>query len=97
MRNTIKALAAAALLLAACASPSVEPAKPVELERYLGRWYEIARYPNRFEKGCEAVTAEYAKRPDGLISVTNTCREGAPDGPVRRAIGKAKVVGADGA
>ena len=88
----------AAVLLAGCGGdPMREPAKPVELERYLGRWYEIARYPNRFEEGCEAVTADYARRPDGMISVTNTCRKGAPDGPVERATGRAKVVGGDGA
>ncbi len=77
--------------------PAPQPAKPVELSRYLGRWYEIARYPNRFEKGCEAVTAEYARRPDGLISVTNTCRKGSPTGPATQAEGRAKVVGEGGA
>lgn len=92
------------LFLTACGSypvgnPSVpEPAKAVELERYLGKWYEIARYENRFEKGCEAVTAEYAKRDDGLIKVLNTCRKGAVDGPVDTAEGKAKIVeGSNGA
>lgn len=94
---------AGALLVCGCTGdgfrprPAPEPAKPVELSRYLGRWYEIARYPNRFEKGCQAVTADYTRRPDGLIAVTNTCRKGAPDGPVSQAEGRAKVVGADGA
>lgn len=89
---------AAALSLTACVSgPSgnpnpPQPAKAVELERYLGRWYEVARYDMRFEKGCEGVTAEYSKRPDGLIRVLNTCRQGAVDGPVKTAEGKAKVV-----
>jgi apolipoprotein D and lipocalin family protein len=88
----------AALSLSACvAGPSgnpnpPQPAKTVELERYLGRWYEVARYDMRFEKGCEGVTAEYSKRPDGLIRVLNTCRQGAVDGPVKVAEGKAKVV-----
>jgi apolipoprotein D and lipocalin family protein len=88
----------ATLLLGACvAGPSgnpnpPQPAKSVELDRYLGRWYEVARYDMRFEKGCEGVTAEYALRSDGLISVTNTCRQGAVDGPVKVAVGRAKVV-----
>jgi apolipoprotein D and lipocalin family protein len=70
----------------------------VELERHLGKWYELARYENRFEKGCEAVTAEYAKRKDGLISVLNTCRKGGVAGPVDTAEGKAKIVeGSNGA
>ena len=64
----------------------------VDLDRYLGRWYEIARLPNRFEKDCEGVTADYARRDDGLISVTNTCRDGAPDGPEKKATGRARIV-----
>ena len=98
MKTPILALCGATLLLAACvagasgnANPP-QPAKAVELDRYLGRWYEVARYDMRFQKGCEAVTAEYSKRPDGMIRVLNTCRDGAVDGPVRTAEGKAKVV-----
>jgi apolipoprotein D and lipocalin family protein len=46
----------------------------VDLPRYLGRWYEIARYPNRFEKQCDRdVTATYSLRPDGRITVLNAC------------------------
>lgn len=87
-----------ALTLTACVAGPVgnpkppQPAKTVELERYLGRWYEVARYDMRFEKGCEGVTAEYSKRDDGLIRVLNTCRQGAVDGPTKVAEGKAKVV-----
>lgn len=66
-----------------------EPEKPVELSRYLGRWYEIARYENRFEKGCEGVTAEYALLKDGKISVMNRCRK---NGTFDEAKGKAKIV-----
>ncbi len=89
----------AALALTACASPpvnrSAEPplsVKAVEVDRYIGRWYEIARYENWFEKGCEGVTAEYAKRPDGKITVLNTCREGDPAGKEKIAKGVARVV-----
>jgi len=68
-----------------------QPAKAVDLDRYAGLWYEAARYDMRFEKGCDGVTAEYSKRPDGLIRVLNTCRQGGPTGPVKIAEGKAKV------
>lgn len=97
--RSIAGIAAPLVLLAACAggpvgNPDVpEPAKAVELPRYLGLWYEFARYENRFEKGCEGVTAEYALRPDGLISVRNTCRQGAPDGPAEVADGRARPTG----
>ena len=69
-----------------------DPAQPVELERYLGRWYEIARYENRFEKELENVTADYRLRPDGFIEVTNAglCR--AEGGARHVSVGKAKVV-----
>lgn len=69
-----------------------QPAKAVDLNRYVGLWYEIARYENGFERGCEAVTAEYALRDDGLVSVLNSCRQGAVDGPVKTSEGKAKIV-----
>ncbi len=89
----------AGLFLAACnpnqpsGNASVpEPAKPVDLSRYVGRWHEQARYEASFQKGCEAVTADYAAKPDGSISVVNSCREGATTGPLRTADATAKVV-----
>ncbi len=96
LRNRIILLTAG--LLSACGTGPVgnrnvpEPAKAVELDRYLGKWYEMARYENRFEKGCEAITAEYARRDDGLVSILNTCRRGGAGGPVESAEGKARIV-----
>ena len=97
MRTPLLALSLVLALGACVAGPSGNPnppppAKSVDLDRYLGKWYEVARYDMRFEKGCEGVTAEYSKRPDGLIRVLNTCRQGAVDGPVKTSEGKAKVV-----
>ncbi|WP_322891519.1 MULTISPECIES: lipocalin family protein [unclassified Yoonia] len=63
-----------------------------EPARFLGTWYEVARYPVPFEAGCVGVTAEYGALPDGRISVRNTCRN--PDGSVRSVIeGSAGIVG----
>ncbi len=92
-----------ALALAACASsPSYRDAAvpmttagPVDLARYQGAWFEIARYPNSFEEGCEGVTAEYTLLDDGTVRVLNTCREGAPDGPASSAEGIATSTNAD--
>lgn len=67
-----------------------EPARRVDLDRYLGRWYEIARYEQSFEQGCEASAADYALRPDGKIAVTNSARR--PDGTTRVVEGRAVVV-----
>ncbi|KIG10133.1 lipocalin family protein [Caballeronia concitans] len=69
-----------------------KPSKAVDLDRYLGHWFEFARYENRFERNCEAATANYARREDGLISVINACRQGSLSGPYRAAEGRAKVV-----
>ncbi len=47
----------------------------VDLERYAGTWYELGRFPNRFQKTCLGdVTATYTLRPDGRVTVTNRCR-----------------------
>jgi apolipoprotein D and lipocalin family protein len=45
--------------------------KPFDLKRYLGKWYEIARLPNRFEENLEQVTADYSLKEDGEIKVLN--------------------------
>lgn len=63
----------------------------LNLERYLGKWYEIARFPNSFEKGCAGVTAEYSKLESGDIRVLNTCRKGGLNGPEEQADGRARV------
>ncbi|HUT98443.1 MAG TPA: lipocalin family protein [bacterium] len=67
----------------------------VELERYLGTWYEIARFPQSFQEGCVASTATYTLRDDGLIDVLNTCRNETLDGEERSALGLARVVDAE--
>jgi apolipoprotein D and lipocalin family protein len=70
----------------------LEVVDSVDLDRYLGRWYEIASYPMYFQKGCTATTADYALREDGLIEVINSCRKGTLDGKLKQAKGRAKVV-----
>lgn len=68
------------------------PRNPVKVEgqRYLGKWYEIARYDHRFERGLHYVTAEYSKRPDGKIKVLNCGHQDAVDGKEKCSIGKAR-------
>lgn len=69
-----------------------QPHKTVDIGRYAGLWHEIGRYENRFERGMEGVTAEYRLRDDGLVEVINTGHKGAPDGPAKVAVGRAKIV-----
>ena len=66
-------LLATALCLGGCLGmpESVTPVKGFELNRYLGRWYEIARLDHSFEQGLEQVTAEYSLREDGGVTVVN--------------------------
>jgi apolipoprotein D and lipocalin family protein len=88
-------VAAAGLCLAGgCGAlyPPLDVVAKVELDRYAGRWYEIARYPNSFERGCVGVTADYTPRDDGRIDVVNTCFESSLDGPSRDIRGSARVV-----
>ena len=71
--------------------PAVMPVPSVELNRYAGGWYEIARIPNRFQRQCARHTiAQYGLRPDGLLSVLNQCIK--RSGNVDQATGVAKVV-----
>ena len=72
--------------------PALRTVEQVELPRYLGTWFEIASFPQSFQKGCTATTANYALRPDGQIDVTNSCHLDLIDGPLKTAIGRARVV-----
>lgn len=69
-----------------------ETVKYVDLDRYLGTWYEIALYPNRFQKGCVCSSAEYILNSNGTIRVINRCQKGHPDGSAKSIKGKAFVV-----
>lgn len=101
MLPRLGALASLLLALGGCAGRSAAEAPPlrtverVELERYLGTWYEIAAYPQRFQKDCTATTATYSPGPDGEIRVLNRCRKKTLDGRLDEAVGRARVVDAN--
>lgn len=61
-----------------------------DLGRYLGKWYEIARYDHSFERGLVGSTAVYSLRDDGKIKVLNSGHLNSLDGPYKESIGKAK-------
>jgi apolipoprotein D and lipocalin family protein len=85
------------LFLSGCTGKKEPPYQPVtgfELQKYLGKWYEIARLPNRFEKDLVNVTATYSMRDDGKVRVQNEGDK--PDGKHKMAIGKAKLAGKPG-
>lgn len=78
-----------------CAPVTGEPLEVVEnvdVERYMGKWYEIASYPAPFQQGCVGSTAEYELRDDGTVRVVNRCYDGSFEGSLRRVEGTARVV-----
>lgn len=97
-----KKLLASLLSLAALTATANEllPPQPVPLSavsaldvpRYMGTWYEIAKYPNWFQKKCTGETrAEYTLRPDGKVQVINRCR--LTTGEMNEAVGTARQIG----
>jgi apolipoprotein D and lipocalin family protein len=85
----------------AYAQPAAVPAQPgplmtiatLDVPRYMGTWYEIAKYPNWFQKKCVANTsAQYSLLPNGTVQVVNRCRK--ENGEFDQAIGEARQIGA---
>jgi apolipoprotein D and lipocalin family protein len=77
MKNLFRAVAATLMSFAvtAAGAQEVKTVPAVDLKRYAGRWYEIARIPNGFQKKCvSGATAEYRARGDGEIDITNRCK-----------------------
>jgi apolipoprotein D and lipocalin family protein len=99
MLRSIPLVLVAALLspLCGCGSgleaffPALDTVANVDVNRYTGKWYEIARYPNWFQSGCASSTADYTANADGTIGVFNTCLDA--NGNVNSTIqGTARVV-----
>lgn len=96
----VASLLMGSLALVGCASsttarlrlPELRAVERVDLGRYAGTWYEIASFPQRFQRGCTGSMATYSVRPDGEIEVLNRCRLDRLDGPEKSARGRARVV-----
>ena len=70
----------------------LEAIASLDVPRYMGTWYEVAKYPNWFQKRCIANTsATYAVQPNGMLQVLNRCQK--EDGSMSEALGAAKQVG----
>jgi apolipoprotein D and lipocalin family protein len=68
-------VAGSVMPLSAQSRPAVRTVSSVNLDRYAGVWFEIARFPNRFQRRCISdVTAQYGRRSDGRLDVINRCR-----------------------
>ena len=84
-----------AVVLVRAADPNLPVAANLDLKRYQGKWYELARLPNRFERGCVSdVIATYSLQADGKIAVENSCKESGGKMMVTR--GTARLASKDG-
>ena len=84
------ALGVATALVASPAAAMPRTVDYLEPTKMMGRWYEIARLPNQIQKGCQAGASDWTRSGEGF-SVVQTCRKGAPDGPVSQWKAKARV------
>lgn len=87
------------LLLASCSvakppagTAPLKPVTKVDVARYSGKWFELARFPQWFQRDCASATAEYSRNADGTIRVVNTCIR--KDGTQRSITGSAVPVDA---
>jgi apolipoprotein D and lipocalin family protein len=62
----------------------------MEIASMMGRWYEVARFPNSIQRGCQAGASDWIRTADGF-AVTQSCHKGAPDGPISEWKAKARV------
>jgi len=92
---TLIAVIAFGIVTFATAGPSAQPpiqsVGMVDQSRWMGRWYQIARLPNRFQKGCTGAYTDFSLRDDGQINVVNSCRN-EKDGSLRQEKGHAWVI-----
>jgi len=70
---------------------ALETVPYVDLNKYAGKWYEIASFPQRFQKGCYCTTAEYTWSKKGYVIVENRCNKDSVSGKLSSIKGKAFV------
>jgi apolipoprotein D and lipocalin family protein len=93
MRTLAAALAFLAVAGAARADP-VQPRRPLDLDHFMGRWYEILRTPNGNERNCFAVYQEWSSKPGGQFAIRQHCHRGSRIGSERLVNTSARVLNA---
>ena len=79
------------LLLIAQGNIKKQAISNFDADKYMGKWYQIARYDHRFERDLTSVTSTYARKPNGIISVVKEGYINSIDGEYKKNIGKAKL------
>jgi len=91
MTKNLSLLFICMMSLFSCESQTLETVKNVDLSKYAGKWYEIASFPQRFQKGCHCTTAEYTATNEGYIIVENRCNKDSINGKESYIKGKAFI------
>ncbi len=88
MRNAVFVLALTSLL-AGCTDPPLDVAEGVKLERFQGRWYEIAKLRRPTQTNCFGTIAHYTLDRSDALKVVHECHEDSPDGPLKTSVARA--------
>jgi apolipoprotein D and lipocalin family protein len=91
IRNLFFTILTTVMSSIALQSQPLQTVSQVDVKKYAGKWYEIASYPQRFQKGCHCTTAEYTLSPAGYLIVENKCNRGSVDGHQSYIKGKAFI------
>lgn len=90
--KSLKNLIFTSLFLTGCSQEfPLDTVDQVDIQKYMGTWYEIASFPTSFQKGCTGTTATYTLNKDGSVNVFNKCYKNSLEGPISTATGTAYV------
>jgi apolipoprotein D and lipocalin family protein len=92
VRRWVLGLALVAATAAQATPLAPEPRKPIDPNRYLGRWYEIARVPNALQDRCEGATSDWSRGHGDQYDVVQTCHIDSPSGPTKIWRGAGKLI-----
>jgi apolipoprotein D and lipocalin family protein len=91
MRLSASALILALAMAGSAAAEAPPPQTRIELGKMIGRWYEVARLPNKTQRGCQGGTSDWARSGEGF-AVVQTCYRGSLDAPPTEWRARARVV-----
>ena len=91
MKPGISTIALIFMLISSVQSQALQTVPEVDLSKYAGKWFEIASYPQRFQKNCFCTTATYTLSEKGYVIVENRCNKGSIQGKESYIKGKAFV------
>lgn len=94
MRSKLPAILALSLMIPGVAWSQTEPRRAIDLDRFMGRWYEILRTPNNHQRDCWAASQVWSRRDDGRFSIRQVCHQGSRTGRVRTFDTAARVLNA---